>query len=127
MASQIKEHMEVKGSDSGHIRTADCVEGDRIKLTNRAALTGTWMSLNSRRSKTDASWRSSRPKNARVSCSSAYHRLGSLTALPSSLFRQHPSTGQMRVEEPGWSLDPGEMAGVKQSLPQDIRALFPVH
>lgn len=32
-ASQIKEHMEVKGSDGSHVGTVDRVEGDRIKLT----------------------------------------------------------------------------------------------
>ena len=32
-ASQIKEHMEVVGSDGGHVGTVDGVEGDRIKLT----------------------------------------------------------------------------------------------
>ena len=31
-ASQIREHMEVKGSDGQHIGTVDRVEGDRIKL-----------------------------------------------------------------------------------------------
>lgn len=30
---QIKEHMEVIGSDGGHIGTVDKVEGGRIKLT----------------------------------------------------------------------------------------------
>jgi hypothetical protein len=32
-ASQIKEHMEVKGSDGSHVGTVDRIEGDRIKLT----------------------------------------------------------------------------------------------
>lgn len=32
-ASQIKEHMEIKGSDGSHVGTVDRVEGDRIKLT----------------------------------------------------------------------------------------------
>jgi hypothetical protein len=32
-ASQIREHMEVIGADSGHVGTVDKVEGDRIKLT----------------------------------------------------------------------------------------------
>lgn len=32
-ASQIKEHMEVVGSDGQHVGTVDRVEGDRIKLT----------------------------------------------------------------------------------------------
>ena len=31
--SQIKEHMEVVGSDGGHVGTVDKVEGERIKLT----------------------------------------------------------------------------------------------
>jgi hypothetical protein len=31
-ASQIKEHMEIKGWDGQHIGTVDRVEGDRIKL-----------------------------------------------------------------------------------------------
>jgi hypothetical protein len=30
---QIKEHMEVVGSDGQHVGTVDGVEGDRIKLT----------------------------------------------------------------------------------------------
>jgi hypothetical protein len=34
-ASQIREHMEVVGSDGGHVGTVDKVEGDRIKLTKR--------------------------------------------------------------------------------------------
>lgn len=32
-ASQIKEHMQVVGSDGQHVGTIDHVEGDRIKLT----------------------------------------------------------------------------------------------
>ena len=32
-ASQIKEHMEVVGSDGQHVGTVDKLEGDRIKLT----------------------------------------------------------------------------------------------
>lgn len=32
-ASQIREHMEVVGSDGQHVGTVDRVEGDRIKLT----------------------------------------------------------------------------------------------
>ena len=32
-ASQIREHMEVVGSDGKHVGTVDKVEGDRIKLT----------------------------------------------------------------------------------------------
>lgn len=32
-ASQIKEHMEVVGSDGQHVGTVDRIEGDRIKLT----------------------------------------------------------------------------------------------
>jgi hypothetical protein len=32
-ASQIREHMEVKGSDGKHVGTVDRVEGDRIKLS----------------------------------------------------------------------------------------------
>ena len=31
--AQIKEHMEVKGSDGQHVGTVDRVEGQRIKLT----------------------------------------------------------------------------------------------
>jgi hypothetical protein len=34
-ASSIKEHMQVVGSDGGHVGTVDKVEGDRIKLTKR--------------------------------------------------------------------------------------------
>ncbi len=32
-ASQIKEHMEIKGSDGSHVGTVDRVDGNRIKLT----------------------------------------------------------------------------------------------
>lgn len=32
---QVKEHMEVVGSDGAHVGTVDKVEGDRIKLTKR--------------------------------------------------------------------------------------------
>lgn len=32
-ASEIREHMEVLGSDGDHVGTVDKVEGDRIKLT----------------------------------------------------------------------------------------------
>ncbi len=34
---QIKEHMEVAGSDGQHVGTVDGVEGDRIKLTKSDA------------------------------------------------------------------------------------------
>jgi hypothetical protein len=34
-AMQIREHMEVVGSDGGHVGTVDNVEGNRIKLTRR--------------------------------------------------------------------------------------------
>jgi hypothetical protein len=34
-ASQIREHMEVVGSDGQHVGTVDKVDGDRIKLTKR--------------------------------------------------------------------------------------------
>lgn len=34
-ASQIRERMEVVGSDGGHVGTVDKVEGDRIKLTKK--------------------------------------------------------------------------------------------
>ena len=34
-AQQIREHMEVVGSDGGHVGTVDKVEGDRIKLTKK--------------------------------------------------------------------------------------------
>jgi len=39
-ASQIKEHMEVKGSDGAHIGTVDRVEGDRIKLAKSDPASG---------------------------------------------------------------------------------------
>lgn len=32
-ASHVREHMEVKGADGGHVGTVDHVEGSRIKLT----------------------------------------------------------------------------------------------
>ena len=32
-ASHVREHMEVKGADGGHVGTVDRVEGNRIKLT----------------------------------------------------------------------------------------------
>lgn len=34
-ASSIKEHMQVVGSDGGHVGTVDKVDGDRIKLTKK--------------------------------------------------------------------------------------------
>jgi hypothetical protein len=34
-ASQIKEHMEVVGSDDQHVGTVDQLEGQRIKLTRK--------------------------------------------------------------------------------------------
>jgi len=39
-ASQIREHMEVKGSDGAHVGTVDRVEGERIKLTKSDAAAG---------------------------------------------------------------------------------------
>ena len=39
-ASQISEHMEVVGSDGGHVGTVDKVEGDRIKLTKTDPVSG---------------------------------------------------------------------------------------
>jgi hypothetical protein len=39
-ASQIKEHMEIKGADGGHIGTVDRVEGNRIKLTRSDPASG---------------------------------------------------------------------------------------
>ena len=36
-AFEIKEHMEIIGSDDQHVGTVDKVEGDRIKLTKRDA------------------------------------------------------------------------------------------
>ena len=35
LASQITEHMEVVGSDGGHVGTVDKVQEDRIKLTKK--------------------------------------------------------------------------------------------
>ena len=32
-SSEIREHMNVVGSDGGHVGTVDRIEGDRIKLT----------------------------------------------------------------------------------------------
>ena len=40
-AQQIREHMEVVGSDDGHVGTVDKIEGDRIKLTKRDDPDGT--------------------------------------------------------------------------------------
>ena len=40
-ASQIREHMEVVGSDGKHVGTVDKVEGDRIKLTKQDDPDGT--------------------------------------------------------------------------------------
>ena len=39
-ASQIKEHMEVVGSDGEHVGTVDHLEGQRIKLTRKDRSTG---------------------------------------------------------------------------------------
>lgn len=39
-ASQIREHMEVVGSDGGHVGTVDKVEGQRIKLTRKDPAAG---------------------------------------------------------------------------------------
>ncbi|MGE3066224.1 MAG: DUF2171 domain-containing protein [Hyphomicrobiaceae bacterium] len=39
-AMQIKEHMEVRGSDGQHVGTVDHVEGDRIKLTRSDPASG---------------------------------------------------------------------------------------
>jgi hypothetical protein len=39
-ASQIQEHMEVKGSDGQHVGTVDRVEGNRIKLAKSDAASG---------------------------------------------------------------------------------------
>jgi hypothetical protein len=36
-ASEIQEHMQVVGSDGGHVGTVDRIEGDRIKLTKSDA------------------------------------------------------------------------------------------
>ena len=38
--SQIREHMEVKGSDGQKVGTVDRVEGNRIKLTKQDSPTG---------------------------------------------------------------------------------------
>ena len=38
--SQIREHMEIRGSDGGHVGTVDRVEGNRIKLTKSDANAG---------------------------------------------------------------------------------------
>ncbi len=40
-AQQIREHMEVVGSDNGHVGTVDKVEGDRIKMTKQDDPDGT--------------------------------------------------------------------------------------
>ena len=37
-ASQIREHMEVLGSDGGHVGVVDSIESDRLKLTRQDAL-----------------------------------------------------------------------------------------
>jgi hypothetical protein len=34
-AAQVKEHMEVVGSDGKHVGTVDHMDGDRIKLTRK--------------------------------------------------------------------------------------------
>ena len=39
-ATDIRERMEVKGSDGGHIGTVDHMDGDRIKLTKSDAAAG---------------------------------------------------------------------------------------
>jgi hypothetical protein len=39
-AAQIREHMEVNGSDGKHVGTVDRIEGDRIKLTKSDAASG---------------------------------------------------------------------------------------
>ena len=39
-ASQIREHMKVKGSDGQHVGTVDHVEGSRIKLTKSDPASG---------------------------------------------------------------------------------------
>ena len=39
-ATDIREHMEVVGSDGGHVGVVDAVEGDRIKLTKSDATVG---------------------------------------------------------------------------------------
>jgi len=38
--SQIREHMEVLGSDGGHVGTVDHVQGQRIKLTRKDPSSG---------------------------------------------------------------------------------------
>lgn len=38
--SSIQEHMEVVGSDGGHVGTVDKVEGNRIKLTRKDPAAG---------------------------------------------------------------------------------------
>ena len=40
-AQQISEHMEIVGSDGGHVGTVDKIEGDRIKLTKKDDPDGT--------------------------------------------------------------------------------------
>ena len=39
-ASQIREHMEVLGSDGGHVGTIDHVDGQRLKLSRNEAAAG---------------------------------------------------------------------------------------
>ncbi len=39
-ASHVREHMEVKGADGGHVGTVDRVEGNRIKLTRSDPASG---------------------------------------------------------------------------------------
>ena len=39
-ASHVREHMEVKGADGGHVGTVDRVEGSRIKLTRSDPASG---------------------------------------------------------------------------------------
>lgn len=39
-ASQIREHMEVKGSDGKHVGTVDHMDGSRIKLTKSDPASG---------------------------------------------------------------------------------------
>jgi hypothetical protein len=39
-AAQIREHMEVLGSDGGHVGVVDKVEGNRIKLTRKDPAAG---------------------------------------------------------------------------------------
>jgi hypothetical protein len=38
--AQIKEHMEIKGSDGAHVGTVDKIEGDRVKLTKSDPASG---------------------------------------------------------------------------------------